>query len=115
MLGQPLREVRPDWQASLRRILPGVGLACLVLGGVLAYAAWMGARDQLAVVVADEAVVRFGPVDESRSAFTLGDGAEVRVIDAKAGWWKVEDAREREGWVSAERLAFLVPERSNVE
>lgn len=98
---------RSDWQDRLRKAALGAGLFCLVSGGALASVAWRKADAQAAVIIADEAVVRYGPLNESKSAFTLGDGAEVRVTDAKGGWWRVEDLRERAGWVQSERLAFV--------
>jgi SH3-like domain-containing protein len=69
------------------------------------------ARDRagsiVAVVVVKEAVVRFGPLAESQSAFVARDGAEFRVTDRKDAWLKVEDALGREGWLLGNQVIQL--------
>ena len=52
-----------------------------------------------AIVSAREVTVRFGPLDESQSAFQLRDGAEVKVLDSKGDWIQVRDAENRIGWM----------------
>jgi len=46
------------------------------------------------------------PFDESPSAFTARDGAELRVLDHKDDWLQVTDGTRRVGWVK--RDAALV-------
>jgi len=75
-------------------------LACLAL-------AWTGhTLHKTAIVTAKEATVRNGPFDESPSAFTAHDGAELRVLDRKDDWLQVTDGTRRAGWVK--RDAVLV-------
>ena len=57
-----------------------------------------------AVVVVPEAVVRYGPLEESQSAFTLPDGFEVTVIDEKDGWLRVVDPGSRTGWLKKSQV-----------
>jgi len=91
-------EVRPAWKRRLRTY-------CLLAGGATALVsvclvlALQGTSAPLAVVVAREAVVRNGPLDESPSAFTVHDGAELRVLDAKDDWLQVTDGQQRTGWI----------------
>lgn len=99
-----VRRLRPRFREA------STGLVwVLALGAVaaLAGAALAGARDPRAeaVVVAPEVVVRFGPLDESQSAFTLPNGTEVRVVDRKNDWCQVQDGAGRRGWVPERLLA----------
>jgi tetratricopeptide (TPR) repeat protein len=52
-----------------------------------------------AVVIDSEAVIRYGPLEESRSYFQLPVGSEVTVHDTKDGWLKVKDRGQRLGWL----------------
>jgi hypothetical protein len=54
---------------------------------------------QRAIIVAQEAVARQAPLDESQSAFTLHDGAELQVLDQKDQWLQVRADTRRIGWV----------------
>ena len=98
---------RPSWRNPLR--VPVV-LAGLALMGVIALTT-MTARDRartvIAVVIADEAVVHFGPLNESASAFVARDGSEFRVTDRKEEWLRVEDALGREGWLLATQVVQI--------
>jgi len=71
-------------------------------------------NDHSAVVVANEAAARLGPLDESQVAFTLRDGAEVEVLAARPGWMQIKDSRGRRGWV-AENNVEQVPPFSNAK
>lgn len=84
-----------------------LGLLTIVLGGVAWWAADLATRPT-AVVIAGDTAARFGPLQESQTAFTLPDGAELRVTDSKGSWREVRDATGRRGWVLERNLA-LVP------
>ena len=60
----------------------------------------------MAVVVAEETPVRNGPLEESQTAFTVGDGAELLVADRKDKWVMVSAGAGRAGWVPASALRF---------
>lgn len=62
-----------------------------------------------AVIIAREAVVRQGPLEESKSTFSLRDGAEVQVLDHKDDWVQVTTDPRRIGWVHRDQL-ILTPE-----
>ena len=94
-----LRELRPHLARSLRTwtLVAGAGSAMLIACLTLA---WTGqSRHQTAIVTVKEATVRNGPLDESPSAFTANDGAELRVLDRKDDWLQVTDGTRRVGWV----------------
>jgi tetratricopeptide (TPR) repeat protein len=59
-----------------------------------------------AIVTAEEAVVRHGPLEESQNAFTLHDGAELRVLDHKNGWIQVSMGN-RSGWLKREQVVLM--------
>lgn len=102
--GLALGAWRPGWRGPLRVPVTLAGLA--LVGTVLLTS--ITARDRtgsvIAVVIADEAVVHFGPLNESASAFVARDGSEFRVTDRKDEWLRVEDALGREGWLLATQV-----------
>jgi SH3-like domain-containing protein len=57
------------------------------------------ANTRIAVVTQREVVMRLGPFEESQSALTLKDGAELRILDEKADWLQVTPGNEAVGWV----------------
>lgn len=82
-----------------------VGAALALVGGTAgAVGGWQERRPE-AVVLPNEVTVRFGPLEESQSAFTLPGGAEVRITDRKNDWLQVRDAAGRAGWVPSRQLA----------
>lgn len=91
-------EWRPGWKKPLRiwRWTFGGGFLLMI---TLTLSALEQLDQTLAVVTLPEVVVRYGPVEESQSAFTLGDGTEVTVMDRKDDWLKVVDEEDRRGWV----------------
>ncbi len=52
-----------------------------------------------AIVITREATVRYGPLAESPAAFTVHDGAELRVLDQKDEWLQVSAGPRRIGWL----------------
>lgn len=98
-----LREFRPQWKPSLKNYTMFSGL----LTAALIALAWI-AKSKLdgasAVVIVSEAVVRYGPLEESQSAFTLNDGIELDVIDRKDGWLRVADPEARTGWIQEDHV-----------
>ncbi len=74
---------------------------CLCLGAaVLTHSA------QTAVVVAPEAAVHNGPLDESAVAFRVHDGAELTVLDRKDNWLQVSAGDRRVGWLKQEQVVL---------
>jgi hypothetical protein len=93
-----------------RRRYTGAAIVFLLLalasGGALA-AAWRDQTAGTAVVVAKEAAVRRGPLDESQAQFQLRDGAELTVLSTKDDWIEVRDAERRTGWIRRDEILLL--------
>ncbi|MBI2949912.1 MAG: hypothetical protein HYY23_19950 [Verrucomicrobia bacterium] len=105
-----LKELRPALGLSMS-VYTKVAAACFVVFGFW-FAAVLNAQlgEVPSVVVANEAVVRYGPFDESQSFFTLRNGAELTVLDRKDNWFQVQDGAKRIGWLRANQVAPLVPQ-----
>jgi tetratricopeptide (TPR) repeat protein len=95
---------RPAWRLTLRGYvycLAAVAAAlcvCLVL-------TWHNTRlTRTAIVVANEAPVRYGPLAESPTAFTVHDGAELRVLDQKDEWLQASAGPGRIGWLRRDQV-----------
>ena len=61
---------------------------------------------KIAIIAVNEASVRNGPFDESPTAFTAHDGAELRVLDHKDNWLQVTDGTTRVGWLKNDSLVW---------
>jgi tetratricopeptide (TPR) repeat protein len=99
-----LAELRP----ALKKPLHGTILfltASTVLLGILLIAVWRVERlNQVIVVTVPQAAVRHGPLEESQVAFTVNDGAELRLLDRKDGWYQVTTGDNRLGWLKKESV-----------
>lgn len=101
------RQWRANWRKSFRGLLVCIGTACVFLLVCFASAIRHEFFERSAVVIVSEAVVRPGPFEESPSAFTLRDGAEVTVIGKKDNWLEIADASERTGWLQEKQVIDL--------
>jgi tetratricopeptide (TPR) repeat protein len=100
-----LKELRPALAAPLRLATRTTALLTCALAGALAYSVRPQAAIHTVVVIARETPVRITPHDEARAAFTVNDGAELRVLDRKNDWLQVTDGSARNhGWIHAVRL-----------
>ncbi len=100
-----LAQWRPGWKPTLRGFILTGGIATLVLGICLG-AALSAASARTAIVTARDTAVRNGPFDESPTAFTVHDGAELGVLDQKEEWLQVT-AGNRIGWLKRDHAALL--------
>lgn len=66
----------------------------------------LNASHKVAIVAVADATIRNGPFDESPSAFTAYDGAELRVLDHKDNWLQVTDGKSRVGWLKTDALVW---------
>ena len=101
------REFRPAWRPALRTVTLAAGAATVLLAAILGAAAYVTLGETPAVVTAREAIVRFGPIDESQTAFTLPDGAEITVLDRKNDWLQVRENAKRTGWLKSNQVVVL--------
>jgi uncharacterized protein YgiM (DUF1202 family) len=93
------RQCRPALKPALKPYLVWVGLLAMCLVVCFSAALYTDRLSPRAIVVAQEAVARQAPLDESPSAFTLHDGAELQVLDQKDEWLQVKVDSRRIGWV----------------
>ena len=82
-----------------RRTFLGAALACASL-----VAALQVHYQRVAIVVAPDAIAHQAPVDESPTAFTVHDGAELDILDQKEDWLQVTTDSRKIGWVHADKL-----------
>jgi len=102
-----MQQLRPTSASSLRNVTRVTAVLTVFLGGALAFAARAQSANRTVVVIQRETSVRITPNDEARSAFTVNDGAELRVLDRKDGWLQVSDNTTRNyGWLKAEQIAI---------
>ena len=94
-----LAQWRPALKKSLRGYTATAGVGAAVLSACLALACYDQLELTSAIVVAREAIVRYGPLDESQSFYTVRDGAELTVLDTKGDWLQVTDRSKRVGWL----------------
>lgn len=110
-----LREFRPPLRKTLRGYTATSGVVTLLLAGCLAAAAYQHSRVTPAIVIVAQAVVRYGPLDESNVFYQLRDGSEVIVVDEKElavgdkkqSWLQVQDATGRTGWLKRDQVVLL--------
>jgi len=92
-----------QWRPALRPVLRTYAFLLAVLAALLCACAAAALRETrftpTAIVIAREATVRYGPLAESPSAFTVHDGAELRVLDQKDEWLQVSAGPRRIGWL----------------
>ncbi|HET7624172.1 MAG TPA: tetratricopeptide repeat protein [Verrucomicrobiae bacterium] len=101
-----LMQLRPALRKPLRifAVLSAVTtvlLACC-LGAVISMRS-----TKIAIVTVDNVSVRNSPFEESQSAFTAHDGAELRVLDSKNGWLQVSAGNRRIGWLKREQTVLF--------
>jgi tetratricopeptide (TPR) repeat protein len=92
-----------QWRPALRPVLRTYAFLLAALAALLcacAAAALSETRPTgTAIVITREATVRYGPLAESPSAFTVHDGAELRILDQKDEWLQVSAGPRRIGWL----------------
>lgn len=99
-----------EWKNDFRRRLGGwtsLAGAALILSCAGTLVARIAAADKIAVVTANEAIIRTGPLEDSQMAYAARDGAELAVLDQRDEWLQVCDTNGRIGWVR--RGAATVP------
>lgn len=101
-----LVQFRPAWKQPLRNFLLSSGVATLVVGACLAVA-WFNGSTPAAIVVARDAVIHNGPLDEAPANLTVHDGAEMSVLDTKSDWLQVRLDGNRVGWLKREQVVLI--------
>lgn len=100
------------WQRRRRLLVYLAGaVAVLLLFGLLSIGIrLLDERGQPpAVIVAEEVALRSGPGEDYLAEFTLHAGAEVRVVERRAGWARVALPGDLQGWAPGEAVVEVVP------
>jgi tetratricopeptide (TPR) repeat protein len=102
-------EFRPAWRLSLRSYLIIAWLGALVLTALTTAAIYDRNHVRPAVVIVPDAVVRYGPLEESKPFYNLKDGAEVRLLQEQPQnpWAKIEDFAGRQGWLKRDQIVTV--------
>ena len=100
-------QLRPQLAQTLRKLATVVAAATTVFGVCLGLAFANQANTKLVVVTAHDVTVRNGPFEESPSAFTVHDGAELRMLDQKDNWLQVTEGRRRPGWLKRSEVMSI--------
>ncbi len=100
-----------QWRTPLKPRLKNyvllAGGATVFLGLCLGLTLYLEYLTPSAIVVAGEADVRNGPLDESQSVFKVRDGAELEVLDQKDNWLQVLDPAQRVGWLRQDQAVIF--------
>ena len=105
-----LGQWREDWRRKFRGYAAMAGWVTLLLGGCTA-AAWSGNYSvKSALVIAQDAAARSGPLEDSSKTHTLHDGTELTVLDERDDWLQVCDGSQRIGWLKRDTVELLKPE-----
>lgn len=98
------RCLRPALTPTLRPWTIASIIAALVIFAGARLAIYQASSQFIGIVTVADATIRNSPLDESPSAFTAHDGAELRVLDHKDEWLQVTDDNRRFGWVKRSSL-----------
>jgi tetratricopeptide (TPR) repeat protein len=90
-----LAKAKPGLARGMR--WAGALFAIMAVGMGLRLGEYLGPAP--AVVIAKDVPARYGPLDDSRSAFVMPDGTEVLVIDRQGEWLQIRDSQARTGWL----------------
>ena len=104
-----LGQLRPGLRPMIRSyLIMSVALTALLCAGALAALKELKFGND-AVVIVREVPVRQGPLEESQTAFTVHDGAELQVLDQKDDWLQVRIDPRRFGWLRRDQVRSTTP------
>jgi tetratricopeptide (TPR) repeat protein len=92
-------QLKPAFRRTLRNYIVAGAAGCVLSGAGLGAAVYVDRAQQTAFAVEPEIQVRQGPLDESKTAFVVHDGAEMLVLDRKDDWLQVSTDPRRSGWI----------------
>jgi tetratricopeptide (TPR) repeat protein len=102
-----LIQVRPGLKSALRRHVLWLGLAAGLLCACLGATFHDARSNQTVIATKRDTPVRQGPLDEAANAFTVHDGAELRVLDHKDDWFQIAAGPGRIGWLRRDQIVFV--------
>lgn len=100
-----LIQFRPQLKQTLSVALWCGGVAVFVCGGCT-YAAWSSESTKTVIIIAKDASLHNGPLEEAPTTVTVHDGAELTVLDTKNDWLQVRVDNQRVGWVKREQVTL---------
>lgn len=98
--------LKPSLKPSLRSMIAWSGAAFFLALTWTSISFYARSRPE-AVIIASQAEVRYGPLEESQTAFTARDGTEFRVLGSVSGWLQISDSAKRTGWVKTSQAALI--------
>lgn len=101
------RQLKPSLRQPLRNLTLAAALLTMLFGATLGLNLHARLSDQTAIVIANDVAVRNGPFEESPTAFTVRDGAELHVLDRKDDWLQVSADARRVGWVARKNVLVM--------
>jgi tetratricopeptide (TPR) repeat protein len=101
-----LTQLRRTWRPLLRSWIWLAGAATLLAAGGLG-AVLTERSHPNAVVIARDATIHNGPLDESPGTATVHDGAELKILDRKNDWLQVSAGDRRTGWLKQDYVHLL--------
>jgi len=97
-----------QWRPVLRSTLRTSVISLGVLAGLLCACAAASLRETryrpMAIVTARDTAVRYTPLPEAATAFTVEDGAELQILDQKDEWLQVNAGPRRTGWLRRDQV-----------
>ncbi len=64
-------------------------------------------RDDLGVLIANQAVMRSGPANTESENFTIHEGVRCRILDETEGWYRISLANGYNGWVPRASVGII--------
>ncbi len=101
------RQLRPALVPKLKNATWIFFALTLFSGALLALQAANHFNSAVAVVTSAETTARSGPFAEAQSAFTLHDGAELKVLERHDDWVQVANGAGKIGWLPVKQVAVL--------
>jgi tetratricopeptide (TPR) repeat protein len=101
------RQTSARFNRSAGGLTLALGVVSLWLLACLGFSIDQRLLEQSSIVVVPEAVARRGPMDESQSAFTVHDGAELAVMSRDGDWLQVSSASRQMGWLPQKDVALM--------
>lgn len=98
------RQLRPSLVPRLKTATRIFAVLTICSASVLGLQAANHFSSATAVVIADNVTARSGPFDEAQSAFTVRDGAELRVLDRHDDWIQVGGGAGKTGWLPVKQV-----------
>jgi tetratricopeptide (TPR) repeat protein len=95
---------RPAFKPALRMYVLSLAILACLLCACAAASLRQTRFTHTAIVITRDTAVRYGPLAESPTAFTVHDGAELQVLDQKDDWLQVTTDPRRVGWLRRDQV-----------